>query len=189
MNAVGIDVSKGKSTVSVLHPLDVVVAKPFEVHHTASELKELADYLKSLDGETRIVLEHTGWYYEPVAQMLHDAGLFVSAVNPKLIKDYRNNSLRKVKTDKTDSRKIALYGLDNWAELLRTEMNRLTEQLPEYPMVMAMGGVGKSLHPQLIDEIGDVTHFAHKGSLSAYAGVDPGTNRLAHMMASHTMST
>ena len=32
-------------------------------------------------------------------------------------------------------------------ELLRTEMNRLAQQLPEYPVVMAMGGVGKSLGP------------------------------------------
>ena len=60
MNAVGIDVSKGKSMVSVLRPLGEVVAKPFEVRHTASELRELADYLKSLDGETRVILEHTG---------------------------------------------------------------------------------------------------------------------------------
>ena len=28
-----------------------------------------------------------------------------------------NNTLRKVKTDKADSRKIARYGIDNWAEL------------------------------------------------------------------------
>ena len=100
MNAAGIDVSKGKSMVSVMRPLGEVVAKPFTVCHTGNELKELADYLKSLDGETRVIMEHTGRYYEPVAQFLHDAGLYVSAVNPKLIKDYGNNSLRKVKTDK-----------------------------------------------------------------------------------------
>ncbi len=117
MNAVGIDVSKGKSMVSVMRPLEEVVAKPFAVRHTGSELKELADYLKSLDGETRVVMEHTGRYYEPVAQFLHDAGLYVSAVNPKLIKDYGNNSLRKVRTDKADSRKIAKYALDNGVEL------------------------------------------------------------------------
>ena len=117
MNAVGIDVSKGKSMVAVRRPFNETVAKPFEVRHTGSELKQLADYLKSLDGETRVIMEHTGRYYEPVAQYLHDAGLYVSAVNPKLIKDYGNNSLRKVKTDKADSRKIAKYGLDNWGEL------------------------------------------------------------------------
>ena len=115
-NLAGIDVSKGKSMVSVLRPFGEVVALPFTVQHTPSELRELANYLKSLEGETRVVMEHTGRYYEPIAQALHDAGIYVCAVNPKLIKDYGNNSLRKVKTDKADSRKIARYGLDNWAD-------------------------------------------------------------------------
>lgn len=259
-----------------------------------------------------MILEHTGRYYEPVAQMLHDAGVFVSAVNPLLIKQYGNNSLRKVKTDKADSLKIARYGLDNWVELrehtsmdtiryqlktmnrqyglysknkiafknnlialldqtypgvnalfdspvradgsqkwvdfaasfwhvdcvrsmsqtafaeryrkwckrhgyqfsatkateiyaeskeliamlpknplskvmvqeavtqlntisktvevFRSEMKQLAEQLPEYPVVMGLYGVGSSLGPQLMAEIGDVRRFAHKGSLTAFAG-------------------
>ena len=86
-NVAGIDVSKGKSMVSVLRPFGEVVIKPFSVGHTGRELKELADYLKSLDGETRVVMEHTGRYYEPVARFLYEEGIFVSAVNPKLIKD------------------------------------------------------------------------------------------------------
>ena len=82
--------------------------------------------MNAVDGETKVILEHTGRYYEPVAQLLHDAGLFVSAVNPKLIKDYGNNSLRKVKTDKADSRKAARYGLANWVELRQhTPMNTI----------------------------------------------------------------
>ena len=129
-NAAGVDISKGKSTVSVLRPCGEVVAKPFAVSHTGSELKQLADYLKSLDGETRVVMEHTGRYYEPVAQFLHNEGIFVSAVNPKLIKDYGGNTLRKVKTDTADSRKIARYGLDNWAELRQhTPMDTIRYQL------------------------------------------------------------
>jgi len=55
--------------------------------------------------------------YESIANVLHDQGLYVSAVNPLPIKQYGNNSLRKVKTDKADSIKIARYGLENWAEL------------------------------------------------------------------------
>ncbi len=101
MNAVGIDVSKGKSMVVVRRPFNETVAKPFEVRYTGSELKQLANYLKGLDGETRVVMEHTGRCYEQIAQYLHDAGLYVSAVNPKLIKDYGGgNSLRHVKTAK-----------------------------------------------------------------------------------------
>ena len=49
-NVVGVDVSKGKSTVSVLRPFGEVVAKPFSVRHTGSELRELAIYLKSHKG-------------------------------------------------------------------------------------------------------------------------------------------
>lgn len=319
MNAVGIDISKGKSMVSVMRPLGEVVAKPFSVRHTGSELKELADYLKSLNGETRVIMEHTGRYYEPVAQFLQDAGLYVSAVNPKLIKDYGNNSLRKVKTDKADSRKIAKYGLDNWVELrqyasmdkiryqlktlnrqcnlytktktmmknnlialldqtypgvnalfgspvredgtqkwvdfaasfwhvdcvrnmspaafteryrkwckrhgynfssdraagihagakdqiavmpkddltkmlirqaivslnavsktveqMKAEMLQLAAQLPEYPVVMGMHSVGDSLGPQLMAEIGDVTRFARRSSITSFAGVDPGADQ------------
>lgn len=41
MNAVGIDVSKGKSMVAIVQPFGVVVAEPFEVLHNAEELKEL----------------------------------------------------------------------------------------------------------------------------------------------------
>ena len=44
--------------------------------------------------------------------------------------------------------------------------------LPEYPVVLAMRGVGETLGPQLIAEIGDVRRFPHKKSLIAFAGVD-----------------
>lgn len=320
MNAVGVDVSKGKSMVAVRRPLNEIVAKPFEVRHTGSELKHLADYLKSLDGETRVIMEHTGRYYEPIAQCLHNMGLYVSAVNPKLIKDSGcGNTLRRVKTDKADAKKIAKYGLDNWAELreytpmdtiryqlktlnrqcglytktktamknnlialldqtypgvnalfdspvredgtqkwvdfaasfwhvdcvrgisltaftekyrkwckkhrynfsgdkaaevygkasdqiamlpkdaltklpvkqaidalnavsatlerLKAEMLELASKLPEFPVVMEMRGVGDSLGPQLMAEIGDVTRFARRSAITSFAGVDPGADQ------------
>ena len=61
-------------------------------------------------------------------------------------------------------------------EQLRTMMNEAASKLPEYPVVMAMKGVGKSLGPQLMAEIGDVSRFTHKGAITAFAGVDPGVN-------------
>lgn len=113
MNAVGIDVSKGKSMVAVMRPFGEVVLSPFEVPHSSSELSKLARLLKSLDGESRVVLESTGNYHTPVAKMLHDAGLYVSVVNAMLVHDYGNNSLRRAKTDKKDAVKLANYGLDH----------------------------------------------------------------------------
>ena len=67
MNAVGIDVSKGKSMVCVMRPFGEVVLEPFEVLHTAQSLNDLAGKLKALDGETRVVMEATGNYHKPVA--------------------------------------------------------------------------------------------------------------------------
>lgn len=119
MNCVGIDVSKGKSMIAVMRPFGEVVVSPFEVRHTASELSKLAGLLKSLDGETRVVMESTGNYHAPVAWLLHDAGLYVSVVNAMLVHDYGNNSLRRGKTDKKDAVKLANYGLDHWLTLPR----------------------------------------------------------------------
>ena len=318
MNAVGIDVSKGKSMVAILRPFGEIVYSPFEIKHTSHDINSLVDLIHSIYGESRVVMEHTGRYYEVLAHQLSEADIFVSTINPKLIKDFDNDSLRKVKSDKADAVKIARYALDKWQNLkqyslmdelrnqlktlnrqfgfymkhktamknnligildqtypgvntyfdsparsdgsqkwvdfasiywhvdcvrkmslnaftnhyekwcrrkkynfskskaeeiygkakelvpvlpkdeitkrmirqavdqlnsasstveeLRTLMNDTASKLPEYPIVMAMNGVGPSLGPQLIAEIGDVTRFTHKGAITAFAGVEPGVN-------------
>lgn len=117
MNAVGIDVSKCKSMIAVMQPLGVVVASPFEVCHTEGELSKLAGFLKSLPGETRVIMEYTGRYYEPIARYLHDAGIFVSVVNAILVHGYSGNTLRRAKTDKKDAVKLANMALDRWLDL------------------------------------------------------------------------
>ena len=316
MFAVGVDVSNGRSTAAVLGARRKVVMKPFEVPHTADGFAFLIEKLRGLNGEARIVMEHTGRYYESFAMSMYRAGFFVSAVNPLVIKDYREGvDVRKVKTDRADALKIAQSALDKWEILLqytpmdtirydlktlhrqfqlssktrtalnnnlialleqsypgvnryfdspvrpdgsqkwvdfvdtfwhvdcvaslsrsafaeryrkwckrhgynfseqkalelhadarqkfplvpksdtcrllvkeavaqlrtvsrtveayRAEMNRLASQLPEYETVMAMTGVGKSMGPQLIAEIGDLRRFAHQKSLVGFAGTDP----------------
>lgn len=60
MNAVGIDVSKGKSTVAILRPDGEVVASPSEISHDPRELSEFVILIKSLDGDTKVVIEYTG---------------------------------------------------------------------------------------------------------------------------------
>ena len=327
MNSVGIDISKGRSTIAVMRPFGEVVISPFEVRHTGSELSKLARQLKSLDGETRVVMEATGNYHASVAKLLHDAGLYVSVVNAKLVHDYGNNELRRVKTDRKDAVKLANYGLDRWLTLpryipeedtrlllrncyrqyrqyskvqtvlknnlislldtvfpnanrlfsspirgdgsekwvdfvaefwhcrcvseksqgaftnnyqrwcrkhgynfneakahtihaeasghigvmpksettkllveqavaqlratsaaliaLKREMLTLAAQLPEYPVVMGMFGVGPTLGPQLIAEIGDVRRFYSKKALVAYAGLDAPPNDSGDVSGKH----
>ena len=71
-----------------------------------------------------------------MVKALSEAGLFISIVNPHLIKNFGNNSLRKVKSDPADAHKIARYTLDNWTELrqyssmdnTRTQLKTLNSQ-------------------------------------------------------------
>ena len=55
---------------------------------------------------------------------------------------------------------------------LKQEMQSLAASLPEYPVVMEMFGVGPTLCPQLMAEIGDVRRFHSKKALVAFAGID-----------------
>ena len=66
-----------------------------------------------------------------------------------------------------------LNAVSRTVETYRAEMDRLASQLPEYETVMAMTGVGKSMGPQLMAEIGDLRRFVHQKSLVGFAGTDP----------------
>ena len=118
MVSVGIDVSKDKSTVCVLKPYGEVVLSPYEINHTETEMAALIFRINSFEGEVRVVMEATGAYHFPVLQRLKEAGLFVSVINPLVMKKYASTALRKGKTDKLDSIRIANYGLDNWFHLV-----------------------------------------------------------------------
>ncbi len=118
MISVGIDVSKGKSIVCFMKPYGEMLHRPFEVKHTESDLKRLVNQIKTLTEDTRVVMESTGAYHFPVLTYLKDYGIFVSVVNPLVMKKYANMSIRKGKTDKLDAIKIANFGLDHWYHLI-----------------------------------------------------------------------
>ena len=105
MISVGIDVSKGKSTVCLLKPYGEIICKPFEVQHTEKDLEELANLLQKLDGEIKIVMEATGIYHLPILTFLLEEGFFISVINPFMMKRFaRDNSLRGAKNDQAGLR-------------------------------------------------------------------------------------
>lgn len=57
-------------------------------------------------------MEYTERYYELLVCVFTQAVLFVNAVNPKLIKDFSDNSLRNVKSGKADA--VGLPGMVLW---------------------------------------------------------------------------
>lgn len=127
MISVGIDVSKGKSTVCILKPYGETVCSPFEVQHMEKDLECLDDMLNKLDGEIRVVMEATGIYHLPILTFLEEKGYFVSVINPFAMKKYaKDNSMRGAKTDRLDSAMIANYGIDKWFRLQRHESDEET---------------------------------------------------------------
>ena len=117
MISIGIDVSKGSSSVCVNK--DGRVMQQFLVEHSQLKIKKFIDLLRSFEDEPKVILEATGIYHLPLVQALTLAGIFVAVINPLVLKKYAALSLRKGKTDKLDAVKIADYGLANWHKLLR----------------------------------------------------------------------
>ena len=115
---VGIDVSKGKSTVAILSIEGEVIEMPFDINHDVEDLEKLDKKLQKFSKEDlKIVLEQTGTYHLPILTYLLDKGYCVIAENALKIKKYLDRSLRKAKTDKKDSLKLAEYACDNWYKL------------------------------------------------------------------------
>lgn len=68
---------------------------------------------------------------------------------------------------------------------LKQEMQSLASQLPEYPVVMDMFGVGSVLDSQLTAEIDDVRRFYSKKALVAFAGIDAPPNDSGDVTGRH----
>lgn len=115
---VGIDVSKGKSTISILSIEGEVIEMPFDVNHDLTDLFSLDEKLSKFPKEDiKIVLEQTGTYHLPILSYLLEKGYCVISENALKIKKYLDRSLRKAKNDNKDSLKLAEYACDNWYKL------------------------------------------------------------------------
>ena len=118
MLAVGIDVSKSKSTVAILNSDGSVLVKPYTMEHTQSDMCALADYLRTFDEPLTILMEYTGHYHYPVLKKLQQEGFPVCVINPYQMKKYGDVEIHKAKTDKKDAIRIATYALEKAYKLV-----------------------------------------------------------------------
>jgi len=117
MISIGVDVSKGKSMVCIINSKGEILYKPYEISHTETELCRFVSRIEDLKEDKKVVMEATSSYHLPVVSYLKEKGIFVSVINPLVMKKYASMTLRKGKTDKLDAIKIANYGIDNWFRL------------------------------------------------------------------------
>lgn len=144
MTSVGVDVSKGKSTVFAMDETGQVLLPLMEFEHTASSMEAFLEKLQALPQPLRVVLENTGYYHWPVVNSLLEAGVFVCVVNPILMSKFSKVQMRPGKTDRLDAVLISKFGLAHWNELLccspaeqdRDTLRLYSRQYSEYMNLM-----------------------------------------------------
>lgn len=114
MISVGIDVSKGKSTICAMKPYGEIVFPPKDYKHTKTDLDALHKKVSRFKEDIHFVMEATGTYHLPVASYLKERGYEVIIVNPLVMKRYRCQGIRNPKTDRIDALIIAQFGIDFW---------------------------------------------------------------------------
>ena len=118
MVSIGIDVSKGKSTVFAMDELGVVHMTPTEFEHTQSSLQELILKIREMPEPVKVVLENTGYYHWPLVNALLDADVFVCIVNSLIMNKFAKVAMRPGKTDPLDAVMICRFGLEKWNSLV-----------------------------------------------------------------------
>lgn len=88
------------------------------VRHTADELLALVNYIKGTSEVPTILMEPTSHYHYPLLKAFQEANLPVCLINPYQMKKYGDTALRKAKTDKRDSIRIAQYALEKSYSLI-----------------------------------------------------------------------
>ncbi|HDR8453062.1 MULTISPECIES: IS110 family transposase [Bacillus cereus group] len=159
MISVGIDVAKEKSVVAIMNEERKLLKKVVTLNHTMSEISAFIELLSFYqeDEEVRIIMEATGYYHEPVLQLLCESGFKVYVVNALVIKKYNDAKLRQVKTDKQDAIKLAEYLLGNHYQLREhkeegSKYQELRFYAREYHKSMAIKVKIKNQLTQLIDK-------------------------------------
>ncbi len=146
---VGIDVSKDRLDVH-LRP----TGEAFCVPRDAIGLDSLTGRLNDL-AVTLIVLEATGGYEATVAAALAGAGLPLSVVNPRQIRDFARAMGRLAKTDMLDAEVIALFAervRPQARPLPEPERNHLAALVSRRRQVIQMIGMEENRRPQAIDK-------------------------------------
>lgn len=121
--SVGIDVSKDDFHACFKIRLDTGKTKIAASRSFKSSDKGFEEFLQWAEKNNKekhpltFIMEATGVYYENLAYFLHFHGQKTAVVLPNKMKNYFKSLNIKTKTDKVDSRIIALYGIERSVDL------------------------------------------------------------------------
>ena len=111
---IGIDVSQQKWDIAYLKDIRKRTVRSKVLDNNPNGCLKFIEWIeKNITTEfstIHVIMEATGIYHELLAYFLHDKGIKVSIINPKYILDFAKSLGIVHKTDKSDSKVIALYG-------------------------------------------------------------------------------
>lgn len=109
---IGIDISKYKHDCIVIDDAGVIIRNVFSFDNSRTGFDQFMEMYRSLDPKEikKIGFEATGHYQDNFKVFLERSGIEFMQLNPLLVHKFKNSqTLRGVKTDKTDARLIASY--------------------------------------------------------------------------------
>lgn len=109
---IGIDISKYKHDCIVVNDAGAIIRNAFSFDNSRSGFDQFTEMYRSLDPKEikRIGFEATGHYQDNLKVYLERSGIGFMELNALLVHKFKNSqTLRGVKTDKTDARLIASY--------------------------------------------------------------------------------
>jgi len=90
-----------------------VVNSSGEYFQFSNDEKGFKQFIKTIEKDSLVVMEATGYYHYCLAQCLYHQGCDVSVVNPLSVKRFIQMKLSKIKTDKSDAKAICEYAVSN----------------------------------------------------------------------------
>lgn len=109
---IGIDISKYKHDCIVVNDAGAIIRNAFSFDNSRTGFDQFTEMYRSLDPKEtkRIGFEATGHYQDNFKVYLERSGIEFMELNALLVHKFKNSqTLRGVKTDKTDARLIASY--------------------------------------------------------------------------------
>ena len=109
---IGIDISKYKHDCIVIDDAGVIIRNVFSFDNSRTGFDQFMEMYRSLDPQEikKIGFEATGHYQDNFKVFLERSGIEFMQLNSLLVHKFKNSqTLRGVKTDKTDARLIASY--------------------------------------------------------------------------------
>lgn len=140
-------------------------------HHKLTDfVKRYYHYGHILEmGEKRFLADYLKWAKKQGYRVHERSAKEIFAIVQNGIPVLPNSNITKITI--VEAVRV-LHEMEKSRDTILSQMQALAKSLIEFSTIRAMPGIGDTLAPRIIAEIGDIRRFKNRNSLIAYAGID-----------------